>query len=42
LLGTVPASTLAAAGRIDATPEALARADAFFASVPPPFACTDF
>lgn len=42
LLGTVAPSFLAEAGRVQAAPEALARADAFFASHPAPFACTEF
>jgi predicted acetyltransferase len=42
LLGTVRASTLAEAGRIEASSAALARADAFFASSPAPFSCTEF
>ncbi len=42
LLGTVPTSVLVAAGRVQGSAEAVARADAFFASNPAPFACTEF
>ena len=41
-LAAESASTLAAAGRIRASPEALTRADACFRSGPAPFAITDF
>lgn len=42
VLGTVPASVLAAAGRIVADAGVLARADACFSSGPAPFSLTDF
>jgi hypothetical protein len=43
VLGTVPPSVLAEAGRASATsPEILVRADAFFGSTPGPFSCTHF
>lgn len=42
LLGTLPTSVLVAAGRIHARPDVVRRADAFFASSPPPFSCTQF
>lgn len=42
LLGTLPPSMLAAAGRIHGRPDAVRRADAFFASSPSPFSCTHF
>ena len=41
-LGGVKWSTLAAAGRVTGTPEALRRADAMFASTPLPFCSTGF
>lgn len=42
LLGTLAPSLLASAGRVQATPDVLRRADAFFASSPAPFSCTGF
>jgi predicted acetyltransferase len=42
LLGTLRPSVLADAGRVNADPDVLARADAFFASLVAPFACTEF
>ncbi|QXC63097.1 GNAT family N-acetyltransferase [Aquihabitans sp. G128] len=42
LLGTIAPSLLAAAGRVAASPAALGRADAFFASSPAPFSSTRF
>jgi predicted acetyltransferase len=42
LLGGIRPSTLAAAGRIRGSVEAVERADRFFVSTPAPFACTDF
>jgi predicted acetyltransferase len=41
-LGTFRPSVLADAGHVTAAPEVLARADAFFASTPSPFSCTQF
>jgi predicted acetyltransferase len=41
-LGGVPWTTLAAAGRVTGTPEALRRADAMFASTQQPFCSTGF
>lgn len=42
VLGTLRPSVLAEAGRIHGRPDVLRRADAFFASSPPPFSCTHF
>lgn len=42
VLGTVPASVLAAAGRVAGSAAAVARADACFSSGPAPFSLTDF
>lgn len=41
-LGTVRWTTLAAAGRVSGSPDALRRADAMFATTPLPFCNTDF
>lgn len=41
-LGTVPWTTLAAAGRLRGSPDALRRADAMFACTPRPYCNTDF
>jgi predicted acetyltransferase len=41
-LGTVPWTTLAAAGRVTGAPDALHRADAMFACSPTPYCNTDF
>lgn len=42
LLGTVPASVLAGAGRLSADASVLGRADVFFSATPRPFALTSF